>query len=157
MCPLCLFIINLNLEKSMALEMNLLAGNVKQANARKVVGLVSELVGTKGKIEITASSLMSDKQKVLDITSNDNVLYSFCCDYKLSQLVHNKVLSMKDLGVMEICQVPLLNGADKGKLVMKVCLPEGWKQSIGVDAKDLKKADDVKVISLWTADQLASW
>lgn len=137
--------------------MNLLAGNVKQANVRKLVGLVSELVGTKGKVEITPSSLMGDRQKVLDITSNDGQLFSFVCDYKLSQMIHNKVISLTDLGAMEICQVPLLTGPDKGKLVNKVLLPESWKQTITVQAKDLKKVEDVKSTSLFSTDQLASW
>jgi len=141
----------------MALEMNLLAGNVKQASARKLIGLVSELVGTKGKVDITPSSLMSDKQKVLDITADNGTLLSFVCDYKLSQLIHNKVISLTDLGAMEIAQVPLLSGVDKGKLVNKVCLPESWKQTITVKASQLKKVEDVKSTSLFSADQLASW
>jgi hypothetical protein len=141
----------------MALEMNLLAGNEKQANARKVVGLVSELVGTKGQIEITPSSLYGDKQKVLDITSNDGKLFSFVCDYKLSELLHNKAISMTDLGAMEIAQVALMNGPDKGKLVNKVLLPQSWKQTITISAKDLKKAEEVQAKSLFVSDQLASW
>jgi hypothetical protein len=141
----------------MALEMNLLAGNVKQASARKLIGLVSELVGTKGKVEITPSSLMGDRQKVLDITADNGTLLSFVCDYKLSQLIHNKVISLTDLGAMEICQVALLNGPDKGKLVNKVLLPEAWKQTITVKANQLKKVEEVQSTSLFSADQLASW
>jgi len=141
----------------MAVNLELLAGNKKQANVRELVNLVSELVGTKGRISISASSLMSEKQKVLEITSNDGVLYSFCCDYKLSVLIHNRVVSLTDLGVMEICRVPLLTGVDKGKLVLKVLLPESWKQSVGVSGKDLKKTEDVTMKSLYTSDQLVSW
>ena len=141
----------------MAVNLELLAGNVKQANVRELVSLVSELVGTKGKISISASSLMSEKQKVLEITSNDGTLYSFCCDYKLSVLLHNRVVSLTDLGVMEICRVPLLTGVDKGKLVLKVLLPESWKQSVGVDAKDLKATKDVTFKSLYESNQLVTW
>lgn len=141
----------------MALNLELLAGNKKQANARELVGLVSELVGTKGRIDISADSLMSEKQKVLTITSNEGVVYSFCCDYKLSVLLHNRVVSLTDLGVMEICRVPLLSGVDKGKLVLKVCLPDSWKQSIGVASKDLKKTEDVTFKSLYESNQLVSW
>ena len=141
----------------MAVNLELLAGNVKQANVRELVSLVSELVGTKGKISISASSLMSEKQKVLEITSNDGTLYSFCCDYKLSVLLHNRVVSLTDLGIMEICRVPLLTGVDKGKLVLKVLLPESWKQSVGVDAKDLKATKDVTFKSLYESNQLVTW
>ena len=137
--------------------MNLLAGNVKQASARKLIGLVSELVGTKGKIELSPSSHLGDKQKVLEITADNGTLLSFVCDYKLSQLLHNKVMSLTDLGAMEIAQVALMTGADKGKLVNKVCLPESWKQTITVKASQLKKVEDVKSTSLFSADQLASW
>ena len=141
----------------MAVNLELLAGNKKQANVRELVGLVSEVVGTKGRVEISASSLMSDKQKVLEITSNDGTLYSFCCDYKLSVLIHNRVVSLTDLGIMEICRVPLLTGVDKGKLVLKVLLPESWKQSVGVDAKDLKATKDVTFKSLYESNQLVTW
>jgi hypothetical protein len=141
----------------MAVNLELLAGNKKQANVRELVSLVSELVGTKGRINISASSLMSEKQKVLEITSNDGVVYSFVCDYKLSVLIHNRVVSLTDLGVMEICRVPLLTGVDKGKLVNKVLLPESWKQSVGVDAKDLKATKDVTFKSLYESDQLVTW
>ena len=141
----------------MAVNLELLAGNKKLANVRELVSLVSELVGTKGKISISASSLMSEKQKVLEITSNDGTLYSFCCDYKLSVLLHNRVVSLTDLGVMEICRVPLLTGVDKGKLVLKVLLPESWKQSVGVDAKDLKATKDVTFKSLYESNQLVTW
>ena len=141
----------------MAVNLELLAGNKKQANVRELVNLVSEVVGTKGRVEISASSLMSDKQKVLEITSNDGTLYSFCCDYKLSVLIHNRVVSLTDLGIMEICRVPLLTGVDKGKLVLKVLLPESWKQSVGVDAKDLKATKDVTFKSLYESNQLVTW
>ena len=141
----------------MAVNLELLAGNKKLANVRELVGLVSEVVGTKGRIDISIDSKLSEKQKVLDITSNDGTLYSFCCDYKLSQLLHNQVVSLTDLGAMEICRVPLLTGVDKGKLVLKVCLPSSWKQSVGVDAKDLKKVEDVSVKSLYSSDQLVTW
>lgn len=141
----------------MALNLELLAGNKKLANVRELVSLVSELVGTKGRIDIPVGSLVNEKQKMLDITSNDGVVYSFCCDYKLSQLIHNKVVSLTDLGAMEICRVPLLTGAEKGKLVLKVLLPDSWKQSVGVAGKDLKKTEDVTMKSLYTSDQLVSW
>ena len=138
--------------------MNLLAGNEKQANARKLIGLVSELVGTKGKVEITPSSLYSDKQKVLQITADNGKLFSFVCEYKLSQLLHNKVISLTDLGAMEICQVALMgDGPDKGKLVNKVLLPESWKETIVINANQLKKVAEVQAKSLFMADQLASW
>ena len=141
----------------MAVNLELLAGNKKLANVRELVSLVSELVGTKGRIDIPVGSLVNEKQKMLDITSNDGVVYSFCCDYKLSQLIHNKVVSLTDLGAMEICRVPLLTGAEKGKLVLKVLLPDSWKQSVGVAGKDLKKTEDVTMKSLYTSDQLVSW
>lgn len=141
----------------MAVNLELLAGNKKVANVREVVMSVAELVGTKGRIDISAGSLVNEKQKMLDITSNDGVLYSICCDYKLSQLLHNKVVSLTDLGAMDICRVPLLTGAEKGKLVNKVLLPESWKQSVGVAGKDLKKTEDVTAKSLYTSDQLVSW
>lgn len=141
----------------MAVNLELLAGNKKLANVRELVSLVSDLVGTKGRIDIPVGSLVNEKQKMLDITSNDGVVYSFCCDYKLSQLIHNKVVSLTDLGAMEICRVPLLTGAEKGKLVLKVLLPDSWKQSVGVAGKDLKKTEDVTMKSLYTSDQLVSW
>lgn len=141
----------------MAVNLELLAGNKKLANVRELVSLVSELVGTKGRIDIPVGSLVNEKQKMLDITSNEGVVYSFCCDYKLSQLIHNKVVSLTDLGAMEICRVPLLTGAEKGKLVLKVLLPDSWKQSVGVAGKDLKKTEDVTMKSLYTSDQLVSW
>ena len=141
----------------MAVNLELLAGNKKLANVREVVSSVSELVGAKGRIDIPVGSLVNEKQKMLDITSNDGVVYSFCCDYKLSQLIHNKVVSLTDLGAMDICRVPLLTGVDKGKLVLKVLLPESWKQSVGVSGKDLKKTEDVTMKSLYTSDQLVSW
>ena len=141
----------------MAVNLELLAGNKKLANVREVVSSVSELVGTKGRIDISAGSLVNEKQKMLDITSNDGAVYSFCCDYKLSQLLHNKVVSLTDLGAMDICRVPLLTGVDKGKLVLKVLLPESWKQSVGVSAKDLKETKDVSIKSLYSTDQLVSW
>ena len=141
----------------MAVNLELLAGNKKVANVRELVSLVSDLVGTKGRIDIPVGSLVNEKQKMLDITSNEGVVYSFCCDYKLSQLIHNKVVSLTDLGAMEICRVPLLTGAEKGKLVLKVLLPDSWKQSVGVAGKDLKKTEDVTMKSLYTSDQLVSW
>ena len=141
----------------MAVNLELLAGNKKLANVRELVSLVSELVGTKGRIDIPVGSLVNEKQKMLDITSNDGVVYSFCCDYKLSQLIHNKVVSLTDLGAMEICRVPLLTGAEKGKLVLKVLLPDSWKQSVGVDAKDLKATKDVTFKSLYESNQLVTW
>ena len=99
----------------MAVNLELLAGNKKLANVREVVSSVAELVGAKGRIDIPVGSLVNEKQKMLDITSNDGVVYSFCCDYKLSQLIHNKVVSLTDLGAMDICRVPLLKGVDTGK------------------------------------------
>ena len=141
----------------MALNLELLAGNKKQANVRELVTSVAELIGTKGRVDISIASKVNEKQKMLDITSNDGIVYSICCDYKLSQLLHNQVVSLTDLGAMDICRVPLLTGVDKGKLVNKVLLPESWKQSVGVAAKDMKKAEDVTAKSLYTSDQLVSW
>jgi hypothetical protein len=141
----------------MAVNLELLAGNKKQANVRELVTSVAELIGTKGRVDISIASKVNEKQKMLDITSNDGIVYSICCDYKLSQLLHNQVVSLTDLGAMDICRVPLLTGVDKGKLVNKVLLPESWKQSVGVAAKDMKKAEDVTAKSLYTSDQLVSW
>ena len=135
-----------------------LAGNKKQSIERKFFATIETMIGDKGQVDINPSSKFSDKQKMLDITTNEGDLYSFCCEYKLSKLLHNEIVSLTDLGVMEICQVPLLSeGPDKGKLVWKVLLPEDWKETITVKASEMKKASEVKVKSLFTADQLASW
>ena len=145
-------------ETSPVLNYAVLAGNKKQSIERKFFATIESMIGDSGKINISPSSLFSDKQKVLDITTNNGELYSFVCEYKLSQMIHNKIVSLTDLSVMEVCQVPLLSeGPDKGKLVWKILLPEGWSQSITVEAKEMKQASEVKVTSLFTADQLASW
>lgn len=141
-----------------ALNYAVLAGNKKQSIERKFFATIEDMIGDSGQVKISPSSLFSDKQKVLDIKTNEGDLYSFVCEYKLSQMIHNKVVSLTDLSVMEVCQVPLLSeGPDKGKLVWKILLPEGWAESITVEAKEMKQASEVKVTSLFTADQLASW
>lgn len=145
-------------EKTPALNYGVLAGNKKQSIERKVFATIEDMIGDNGQIDISPSSLFSDKQKVLNIKTNEGELYSFVCEYKLSQMIHNKVVSLTDLSVMEVCQVPLLGeGPDKGKLVWKVLLPEDWAQTITVKAEQMKQASEVKVTSLFTADQLASW
>ena len=140
------------------LDFGLLNSNLKVTGKRILFGTIEDIVGNSGAEEINPASKYSDKQKMLDITAYNGSKYSVCCEYKLSQMIHNELISMTDLSAMEVCQVPLKSeGPDKGKLVWKVLLPENWSETIKVDAKDLKKAADVQKISLFSPDQLASW
>ncbi len=59
---------------------------------------------------------------------------------------------------MELRQVPLLYGADKGKLVNKICLPDNFKPAnLTIDAKDLVKAEEVKVNYDTASEYLSVW
>jgi len=143
--------------KSM-LDFSLLASNKKETAKRILFANISAMIGDKGRVEISPESKYSDRQKMLDIITNNGDKFAICCEYKLSKMIHNEVVSMKDLGAMEVCQVPLLSeGPDKGKLVWKVLLPESWSEKISISASEMKKAEDVAKVSLYSPDQLASW
>lgn len=138
------------------LDFNVLESAVKAVGERKLITTVAEMVGKKGKVDFDPANLArADKQKVIIVTGDNGKVYQFCCDARLSELIANQKFGATEIGIAEICQVKLLNGTEKGKLVFKACLPENWKETITVKAEDLKK--DVAPKKLYETNDVIAW
>lgn len=128
----------------------------KAVGQRKLITTVAELVGKKGKVDWDPANLArADKQKIMLVTGDNGKVYQFCCDARLSELIANHKIGATEVGPVEICEVALLTGADKGKLTIKACLPENWKETITVKAEELKT--EVTPKKLYETNDVIAW